>query len=126
MTLLDPRPGPGRSSSTAGVTEAGAPRPPSSRRRRAPRVVRRGLVDDVAGPRRCPAAQQEWAQAKPEERAAVLRRAGQLFEEHAAEIEDWIVRESGDIPPKAGLETHIAARSATRPRRCPATRPARC
>ena len=27
----------------------------------------------------------------------------------AAEIEDWIVREAGSIPPKAGLETHIAA-----------------
>ena len=25
------------------------------------------------------------------------------------EIQDWIVRESGGIPPKAGLETHIAA-----------------
>ena len=55
------------------------------------------------------AAQAEWAARKPEERAAVLRRAGALFEEHAAEIEDWIVRESGGIPPKAGLETHIAA-----------------
>jgi benzaldehyde dehydrogenase (NAD) len=55
------------------------------------------------------AAQQEWAQKKPEERAAVLRRAGQLFEEHAEEIQDWIVRESGSIQAKAALETHIAA-----------------
>ena len=39
----------------------------------------------------------------------MLRRAGQLWEEHAGEIEDWIVRESGAIPPKAQLETHIAA-----------------
>jgi benzaldehyde dehydrogenase (NAD) len=54
-------------------------------------------------------AQAEWAATSPERRAAVLRRAGQLFEEHAAEIEDWIVRESGGIPPKAQLETHIAA-----------------
>lgn len=54
-------------------------------------------------------AQKEWAARNPEERAAVLRRAGQLWEEHAAEIQDWIVRESGGIPPKAGLETHIAA-----------------
>ncbi len=67
-------------------------------------------VDDVRRAATVAAkAQQEWAQTKPEERAAVLRRAGQLFEEHAAEIEDWIVRESGGIPPKAGLETHIAA-----------------
>ena len=54
-------------------------------------------------------AQKKWAARTPEERAAVLRRAGQLWEEHAAEIQDWIVRESGGIPPKAGLETHIAA-----------------
>ncbi len=51
----------------------------------------------------------EWAARRPTERAAVLRRAGLLFEEHAAEIQDWIVRESGAIPPKAQLETHVAA-----------------
>ena len=55
------------------------------------------------------AAQRAWAATSFEERGAVLRRAGQLFEAHAAEIEDWIQRESGAIKPKAGLETHIAA-----------------
>ncbi|MBW4096346.1 MAG: aldehyde dehydrogenase family protein, partial [Acidobacteria bacterium] len=54
-------------------------------------------------------AQVDWAAKNPEERAAVLRRAGDLWQEHAAEIESWIVRESGGIGPKAGLETHIAA-----------------
>jgi benzaldehyde dehydrogenase (NAD) len=54
-------------------------------------------------------AQRDWARRRPEERAAVLRRAGLLFEQHAAEIEGWIVRETGAIPPKAQLETHIAA-----------------
>ncbi len=54
-------------------------------------------------------AQKDWAARNPEERAAVLRRAGQLWEEHAAEVQDWIVRESGGIAPKAALETHIAA-----------------
>ncbi|MGY2702524.1 benzaldehyde dehydrogenase [Nocardioides sp. HB32] len=54
-------------------------------------------------------AQKEWAARRPEERAAVLRRAGDLFEQHAEEIQGWIVRESGGIPPKAGLETHVAA-----------------
>jgi benzaldehyde dehydrogenase (NAD) len=54
-------------------------------------------------------AQTEWARMPFEERAAVLRRAGLLFEQHAAEIEGWIVRETGAIPPKAALETHIAA-----------------
>jgi benzaldehyde dehydrogenase (NAD) len=54
-------------------------------------------------------AQVAWAETSYEERAAVLRQAGRLFEEHAAEIEEWIVRETGAIPPKAALETHIAA-----------------
>jgi benzaldehyde dehydrogenase (NAD) len=54
-------------------------------------------------------AQVDWARTSVEGRAAVLRRAGLLFEQHAAEIEEWIVRETGAIPPKAALETHIAA-----------------
>lgn len=54
-------------------------------------------------------AQKEWATKKPEERAAILRKAGTLFEEHAAEIHEWIVKESGAIQGKAGLETHVAA-----------------
>jgi benzaldehyde dehydrogenase (NAD) len=54
-------------------------------------------------------AQRSWAATPYEVRAAVLRRAGALFEEHAADIEWWIVRETGSIPPKAGLETHTAA-----------------
>ena len=67
-------------------------------------------VDDVReAATTAAAAQREWAKLNPEDRAAVLRRAGLLWEEHAAEIQDWIVRESGGIPPKAGLETHIAA-----------------
>ncbi|MBE1536297.1 benzaldehyde dehydrogenase [Actinomadura algeriensis] len=55
------------------------------------------------------AAQRDWAARSYEERAAVLRRAGRLFEEHAAEIEGWIVREAGSIPPKAALEAGFAA-----------------
>lgn len=67
-------------------------------------------VDDVLeAATTAAAAHKEWALRNPEDRAAVLRRAGLLWEEHAAEIQDWIVRESGGIPPKAALETHIAA-----------------
>lgn len=67
-------------------------------------------VDDVReAATTAAAAQKEWAKLNPEDRAAVLRRAGMLWEEHAAEAQDWIVRESGGIPPKAALETHIAA-----------------
>jgi benzaldehyde dehydrogenase (NAD) len=54
-------------------------------------------------------AQESWWAAPPSERAAVLRTAGALWKEHAAEVEGWIVREAGSIPPKAALETVIAA-----------------
>lgn len=54
-------------------------------------------------------AHREWALRKPEERAAILRKAGDLFNEYAAEIQGWVIRETGAIPPKAGLETHLAS-----------------
>jgi benzaldehyde dehydrogenase (NAD) len=54
-------------------------------------------------------AQADWQARIPEERAAVLRRAGELWEEYAEEIGWWIIRESGAIPAKASLETHVAA-----------------
>jgi benzaldehyde dehydrogenase (NAD) len=54
-------------------------------------------------------AQREWASLPFTRRAAIMRRAGQIFEEQAEEISDWIIRESGGIGPKAGLEVHIAA-----------------
>jgi len=39
----------------------------------------------------------------------VFRRAGDLLVEHAAEIQDWIVRESGSVPGKAEMEVHLSA-----------------
>ncbi|MET9913754.1 benzaldehyde dehydrogenase [Streptomyces sp. NPDC006476] len=54
-------------------------------------------------------AQPEWARLPYTERAAVLRRAGELFEQTAEEVGDWIVRETGSIPGKAAFETHTAA-----------------
>ena len=67
-------------------------------------------TDDVAtATARARQAQQTWARTSYEERAAVLRRAGQLWEECAEEIQRWIVREAGSLPPKAGIETHVAA-----------------
>jgi benzaldehyde dehydrogenase (NAD) len=55
------------------------------------------------------AAQRDWAALPFTERAAVFRRAGDLITEHAAEIQDWIIKESGSVPGKAELETHVAA-----------------
>jgi benzaldehyde dehydrogenase (NAD) len=55
------------------------------------------------------AAQHAWAETSFEDRAAILRRAAALFEEHEEEIQAWIIRESGSISPKAQLETRHAA-----------------
>ncbi|GAA4226710.1 benzaldehyde dehydrogenase [Actinomadura meridiana] len=54
-------------------------------------------------------AQRDWATRTYEERAAVMRRAGRILEDHAAEVQGWIVRESGSIPPKAEVEVRYAA-----------------
>src|SRR5699024_10385410 len=54
-------------------------------------------------------AQTEWAQRPHTERAAILRRAGDLFTEHAEEIIDWNIREVGAIPAMAGFAAHVAA-----------------
>jgi benzaldehyde dehydrogenase (NAD) len=69
-----------------------------------------GGVEDVdAAALRAARAQPGWARTPYEERAAVLRRAGDLFADHAADIEGWIIREAGSVSAKAQLETHIAA-----------------
>jgi benzaldehyde dehydrogenase (NAD) len=53
-------------------------------------------------------AQREWAATPHSQRAAVLRRAAQLWVEHAEEISRWNVREVGAIPPVAGFAVHVA------------------
>jgi benzaldehyde dehydrogenase (NAD) len=54
-------------------------------------------------------AQREWAAVPYDRRAAVLRRAGDLFVEHEAEIHEWLIRESGAIRPFAGFQTRAVA-----------------
>jgi benzaldehyde dehydrogenase (NAD) len=54
-------------------------------------------------------AQEKWAATPYTERAKVLRRAGHLWDVHAAEVGDWLVSEAGSVPPKAGVETGTAA-----------------
>jgi benzaldehyde dehydrogenase (NAD) len=54
-------------------------------------------------------AQREWAALPYAARAAVLRRAGDLFVEHEAEIHEWLVRESGALRPFAGFQTRAVA-----------------
>lgn len=56
-------------------------------------------------------AQARWASLPYEERATVLRRAAQLAERFAAEISDWIVKESGSIRPKADFEVGLTTKA---------------
>ncbi|GAA5030039.1 aldehyde dehydrogenase family protein [Streptomyces siamensis] len=73
-------------------------------------AVTLATAEDVAtAARAASAAQPEWAGLPHFARAAVLRRAGDLFAAHADELRDWIVRESGSIPGKADFELHVAA-----------------
>jgi benzaldehyde dehydrogenase (NAD) len=55
------------------------------------------------------AAQRDWAATNFEERAAVLRRAGNLVEQHADELRDWVIRETGAVPGLAGFAVGVAA-----------------
>lgn len=73
-------------------------------------VVGQASLDDVrqaAG--QAAEAQKAWARVPFHERAQVLRRAGQLWEQQAIEIKQWIIRESGSVAPKADFELHVAA-----------------
>ncbi|WP_214105383.1 benzaldehyde dehydrogenase [Acrocarpospora catenulata] len=54
-------------------------------------------------------AQREWAALPHPARAAVLRRAGDLWGQHAEEISGWNVREVGAVPGMAGFALHVAA-----------------
>ena len=55
------------------------------------------------------AAQPNWAATNFEERAAVLRRAGDLIHAHAAEIQLWMIRETGAIGGLAEFAVGVAA-----------------
>ncbi|XUY29244.1 benzaldehyde dehydrogenase [Agrobacterium sp. rho-8.1] len=50
------------------------------------------------------AAQKAWAKTLPTERARILSKAADLLEENRSELIPWIMRESGSIYPKAGIE----------------------
>ena len=75
-------------------------------------IGRMGLAtpDDVASAgRSAQEAQREWAALPHTARAAVLRKAGDLWAQHAEEISDWNVREVGAVPGLAGFALHVAA-----------------
>jgi benzaldehyde dehydrogenase (NAD) len=54
------------------------------------------------------AAQPAWAALPHTQRAAILRKAGDIWLANAAEIEQWSIREGGKIGPAAQFETHVA------------------
>jgi benzaldehyde dehydrogenase (NAD) len=55
------------------------------------------------------AVQPAWAATNFEERAAVLRRAGDLILAHAADLQRWVSRETGAIDGLAGFAVGVAA-----------------
>ncbi|MCX7169440.1 MAG: benzaldehyde dehydrogenase [Proteobacteria bacterium] len=58
--------------------------------------------------RRAKAAQAAWVALPYEQRAAIFRKAAAIIERETAGMTQWIVRETGSIPPKAGVELHMA------------------
>src|SRR5215471_1240497 len=65
-------------------------------------------VDVARATQRAAAAQPAWAALPHTDRSALLRRAADLWVANAAEIEHWVIRESGKIGPAAQFETHVA------------------
>ena len=63
----------------------------------------------AAPPPRAVEAQRAWAAAPYNERAAVLRRAGDLWHANAEEINGWLMRETGAIGPFGGFQVHTCA-----------------
>jgi benzaldehyde dehydrogenase (NAD) len=55
------------------------------------------------------AAQPEWAATPFTARAAILRKAGALIEEHAPDLQRWMIRETGAVDGLAGFATHVAS-----------------
>jgi benzaldehyde dehydrogenase (NAD) len=65
--------------------------------------------DVQAAGRRAAEVQPAWAATPFEERARVLRRAGELLEANAEEIKGWLARESGAIAPFGDFQVHTSA-----------------
>jgi benzaldehyde dehydrogenase (NAD) len=57
------------------------------------------------------AAQRAWAGVPFDAKAAILRKAGDLFARHAEEIHGWIIREIGAIPGMAAYESGFAIKA---------------
>jgi benzaldehyde dehydrogenase (NAD) len=72
--------------------------------------VGKATAEDVsAAAARAVEAQRAWAAAPFEQRARVLRRAGEILEANADEIKGWLARESGAIQPFGDFQVHTSA-----------------
>src|SRR6201996_2834948 len=65
--------------------------------------------DDVTrAVRQASAAQPAWAALPHTQRSAILRKAADLWQASAPEIEQWVIRETGKVGPAAQFETHVS------------------
>ncbi|MFJ8311486.1 MULTISPECIES: benzaldehyde dehydrogenase [unclassified Streptomyces] len=104
MTLLDPKTWQSRALS-GGEYEVTEPATGESLG-----AVTLATAEDIeAAAEAAAAAQTGWARTPHFARAAVLRRAGDLFAHHADELREWLIRESGSVAGKADFELHVAA-----------------
>lgn len=110
MTFFDPKTWEGQVYSTGWTTPSGgdiAIDEPAT----GGELGRTGIADahDIARAAAAAAdAQRAWAATSFEERAAVLRRAGTLLEQNAAELQTWVTRETGAVPGLAGFAVGVA------------------
>ncbi|WP_196258066.1 benzaldehyde dehydrogenase [Pelagibacterium limicola] len=68
-----------------------------------------GAADIRAAAKAAKGAQVAWAKTLPTERAKILNKAADILEQNGAELIPWIMRESGSIQPKAGIEIEHGA-----------------
>ena len=73
------------------------------------RVARAGREDVALAAAAAKAAQPAWAALSPDARQAVLLKAATLLVERAGEAAPWILRETGSVDAKAGVELEHAA-----------------
>ncbi|WP_298493241.1 aldehyde dehydrogenase family protein [uncultured Maritimibacter sp.] len=72
--------------------------------------IGRASPDDLArAAARAAARQPAWEATAPARRAEILNRTADILEANAEELIPWIIRESGSIPSKAGIEIQHSA-----------------
>lgn len=95
----------GWTASEAGETEVTAPADGSF-----VATVGKGNANDVTRAAAAAAvAQPAWEATPPHERAKILNAAADILEANGEELMPWIIRETGSIPPKAGIEIEHSA-----------------